>query len=335
MRSDSPGFGGWIVGILVVIVTLFVVIAACAWLFSFRGTDSGEVCVVREGGPFDGRAVKEVRQPGEGPKPIGAFNHQNCLPTTQRDLTEEAGNLVVPTADGVNVVVDGQALFQLKTDKESVKPFYIGFGRRKWDGNDLWEDKGWDNFLRIRMVPILYQSLRSVIGSYDCTKLNNTCVYVLNANVLADTSAGGVDKASQKAKEVNTEQNLSEAEQKITDAFQANLKAGLGDYFEGVRFQNLRVTFPHDIQARVQEAQSKRAEVATAKLEAQRRVQEAEGVTQVAKQQAEQIRVKAQAYQSNPQQAEIDKLHALCGEHGCQNLQVLGGSATKILSNSK
>jgi hypothetical protein len=149
---------------------------------------------------------------------------------------------------------------------------------------------------------------------------------VLNANVLADTTTNAQDKVSKKAKDANTEQNLAAAEQKITEAFQANLKSGLGDdYFEGVRFQNLKVTFLPDTTAKVQAAQNARADVAKAKLDAQRKVQEAEGQTQVAKQNAEQIRVKAQAYKSNPQQAKIDQLKALCGEGGCQNLQVLGG----------
>ena len=69
-------------------VALIVVIAAGAWLFSIKGTDAGQVCVVREGGPFDGRDIQSVRQPGEGPRPIGAFNKQDCLPITERDSTD-------------------------------------------------------------------------------------------------------------------------------------------------------------------------------------------------------------------------------------------------------
>src|SRR4051794_12969707 len=244
---------------IAVIILLFVGIGFAAWLFSFRGVDSGEVAIVREGGPFDGRAIKEVRQPGSGPKPIGAFNHQDSLPTTQRDLTEEAGHIIVPTADGVNVVVDGQALFQLRTDAKLVKKFYVNFGRRTWNGSHLSDDEGWINFLKIRLVPILYQSIRQTLGTYECTSLNNTCIYVLNAESFLDNAqGGGTNKAAEKAKQVNTSQNLSQAEERITEAFKRNLKAGLGDeYFEGVRFQNLRIMFPHDIQVRVQAAQGK------------------------------------------------------------------------------
>lgn len=331
MGSNGSGIIGGFFAIVLVIVGLFACVALGAWVFSFHGVDPGHVAVVKEGGPFDGRNLKEVRQPGSGAAAIGAFNHQYNLPTTQRDLTEEAGNITVPTADGVNVNVDGQALFQLivdgndDTSKNKDIKFFQNFGLRSWNGKHLYDDDGWVEFLKIRMVPILYQSVRQTIGTYDCTELNNTCVYVLNANVLADT-AGGTDKASQQAKSVNTEQNLAEAEQKITDAFVANLKAGLGDeYFEHIRFQNLRVTFPADIQEKVQEAQAKRAEVATAKLEAQRKVQEAEGNTQVAAQDAKQIELRGKVYQRSPEQAQIDKIKAFCGPDGCDP-QAVGGN---------
>jgi hypothetical protein len=65
-----PGPGVWGLLAVAAIIALVVVIGAGAWLFSIKGTDSGSVCVVREGGPFDGRDIKEVRQPGSGPKPM-------------------------------------------------------------------------------------------------------------------------------------------------------------------------------------------------------------------------------------------------------------------------
>jgi hypothetical protein len=335
MDRNSTGPGSYILAGLAVLVGIVVIVGGFAWLISIHGVDAGHVAIVKEGGPFDGRNLKEVRQPGSSATPIGAFNHQYSLPVTQRDLTDEVGQIVVPTADGVNVVVDGQALFQLKVDGEPDPKrnldakFFRNFGLRPWGGENIWDDQGWDNFLKIRLVPILYQSIRQSIGTFDCTQLNNTCVYVLNANVLADTTTNAQDKVSKKAKDANTEQNLAAAELKITQAFQDNLKSGLGDdYFEGVRFQNLKVTFLPDTTAKVQAAQNARADVAKAKLEAQRKVQEAEGQTQVAKQNAEQIKVKAQAYKSNPQQAKIDQLKALCGDGGCTNLQVLGGNST-------
>ena len=331
-------------GIVGIIIVVFLFIGAAAWLFSFHGVGPGEVAIVKEGGPFDGRDVKEIRQPGSGAKPIGAFNHQYVLPTSQRDLTEEAGTIRVPTADGVNVLIDGQALFQLRTDPALVEKFYRNFGVRTWGGDDLWDDAGWDNFLKIRLVPILQRSIRSVIGTEDCTSLNNTCIYVLNADsILASNEADATKKAQDQAKQANTQQNLAEAERKISEAFKNNLKSGLGtEYFEGVQFQNLRVTFDSEIQQRVTAAQGARAEVATARLRAQRVKADAKGKADATieaaigdrkskEQQARGVRALARAYRTNPQQAKIDQTKAFCGPNGC-NPQAIGTGVFGSLS---
>lgn len=323
-------FIGGAIALIVGIVVLFFAIAAFGWMISFKGVDSGEIAFVREGGPFDGRNVTEVRQPGSGPKPIGAWNHQDSLPITERDLTDEIERIVVPSRDGVDMVVNGQALFRLTTDPKLAKDFYLKFGRRKWEGNDLSSDAGWSAFLKVRLIPILQDTLRQTIGNYDCVQLKNTCVYVLNAEQLAEDS----EKAQEQAKEVNNTQVIQKAQDDITELLQTKLNEGLGDdYFEGVRFQNLKPDFTPEIAKRVSEAQGKRAEVATARLEAQRRTQEAEGRTAVAREQAKQIRAQGKAYKNSPQQAEIDKIKALCGDTGCQNLQVLGSDT--IISQLK
>ena len=346
---DERGEGAiaMLFGIVGLIIVVFLFIGAAAWLFSFHGVGPGEVAIVKEGGPFDGRDVKEIRQPGSGAKPIGAFNHQYVLPTSQRDLTEEAGTIRVPTADGVNVLIDGQALFQLRTDPALVEKFYRNFGVRTWGGDDLWDDAGWDNFLKIRLVPILQRSIRSVIGTEDCTSLNNTCIYVLNADTIlaSNSDADATKKAQDTAKNANTQQNLAEAERKISEQFKANLKSGLGtEYFEGVQFQNLRVTFDSAIQSRVTAAQGARAEVATARLRAQRvaadargradaAIETARGQRLSAEEEAKGIRAKANAYRRNPRQADIDQTRAFCGEKGCDP-QAIGTSVFGQLSGS-
>jgi regulator of protease activity HflC (stomatin/prohibitin superfamily) len=328
-HTDGMSFGGIVIGGIVAVVGLAAVIAGAAWLFSFKGVDSGEIAFVREGGPFDGRNVTEVRQPGSGPKPIGAWNHQETLPVTERDLTDEVEQITVPTRDGVNVVVNGQALFRLTTDPEVAKKFYLAFGRRKWENESLSSDAGWSTFLRVRLIPILQDTLRQTLGQYECVQLNNTCVYVLNAE---QALTEGSERAQEEAKQVNVTQVLQEAQDDITGLLQQKLETGLGGaYFEGVRFQNLRVTFTPEIQARVEAAQAKRAEVAEARLEAERSTQAAEGETAVAREQAKQIKLQGRAYLPSPAQAELDKIKALCGTEGCANLQVLGEGS--IISN--
>lgn len=344
MNSRSPGSA--LAGLVIVIVGFVALVTAGAWLFSFHGVGQGEVAVVKESGPLDGRGIKEIRQPASAAKPIGAFNKQITFPVTQRDLTEEAGTITVPTADGVNVVVDGQALFQLRTDPAKVEKFYKNFANRKWNGEDISSDQGFLNFEKIRLLPILYQSLRQTLGTYDCTSLNNTCVYVLNADSILAGSGKGTDAAAKKAKSINTSQNLAEAEQKITTALQREFRAGLGDdYFEGVRFQNLRVNFPEQIAAKVQQAQGARADVATARLAAQKAKAEAAGdaskVIEAAKgdKRSNELRAKgikalAKAYRDNPAQARIDQTKAFCGPSGCDP-QAIGTGTFQQLSGAK
>jgi len=326
--DDGPGFFGGLIAIVLVIAALFGLIAFGAWALSFKGVDSGEIAFVREGGPFDGRNVTEVRQPGSGPKAIGAFNKQDTLPVTERDLTDEVDSITVPSRDGVDIVVNGQSLFKLTTDPAKAKEFYLKYGRRKWDGNSLSSDEGWSAFLRVRLIPILQDTLRQTIGNYDCVQLKNTCVYVLEADKLTDE--GGSTEVQQKAKEVNNTQVIQEAQDAITKLLDAKVKAGLGgDYFEGIRFQNLKPDFTPSIAKRVQDAQGKRAEVATTKLEAQRVVEEGIGKRRAKEEEAKGLNAYAKALK-DPGVAEVEKLKALCGVNGdgtpkgCANLTAIG-----------
>lgn len=316
------------------VVSLIVVVGIVTSLSNFKGTDPGVVCVVQEGGPFDGRAVKEVRQGGEGPKFIGWSNVQRCFPSTQRNYTlssnaaesdsKSVDDVTVPTLDAVNVHIQGQALFTLNTDPKVIEAFYKAYGVRAYNGLVPYEgDDGWESYLAVQFRPILENALRESVGSFRCTELNNTCQYVQNA----DQAVRG------KTEEVDANQNLDKAQRSIEQRLQSGLNSTLGgNYFTNIRFRLKGVTFDRGVAQQVAAAQAKRTEVATASLEAQRKVQEAKGNTNVAREQAEQIRVKARAYRSSPQQADIEKLKALCGSTGCKNLQVIGGSATKLLS---
>ena len=315
----------------VAIVALFAVIGAGAWLLSFRGTDAGEICAVREGGPFDGRAIKEIRQPGEGPKPIGAFNHQDCLPTTERDSNDVIeGEQVFPTRDSIQVIVDGQALYSLTTDATKIRVFYTKYGRRKWGGESISTDQGFLNFQRQRLAPVFLDAQREVVGQYDCNALNNLCQYVQNPEAVLEGDEGAATGG-------DTTQNLSEAQRTLAQKIKEKLRAAFGDdYFENVRYQNLRIRFETDVQARITEAQSLRTQAANAGLEAQRKKAEAKGEADRKVEQATGERRAAfqqqKAYQLNPTQREIDKIRAFCGPDGCDP-QVLGGNLQDVISS--
>lgn len=334
--------GGWLAaGTALLVVGVIAVVVIFGFLFSFHGVDSGSIAFVREGGPFDGRNVTEVRQPGSGPKSIGIWNHQDELPITERDLTDEVDNITVPSKDGVDMVVNGQALFKLTTDPAKAKEFYLKYGRRTWDGHNLTEDEGWSAFLRLRLIPVLQDTLRQTVGKFDCVQLKNTCVYVLDAEQLAD--ADGASKAQQKARQVNNTQVIQQAQNDITSLLTQKMRSGLGgDYFEGVRFQNLKPDFTNQIAERVRAAQGKRAEVAEARLEAQRvkeaakgqanrAIEEARGERDSNLAKASGIRAVGRAYRSSPQVAKIDQTKAFCGPDGCDP-QVIGGNVFQQLA---
>jgi regulator of protease activity HflC (stomatin/prohibitin superfamily) len=309
----------------------FLVIGAVAWLMSFKGTDSGVVCVVREGGPFDGRGITDVRRPGSGPKPIGAFNHQDCLPVTERDSNDVIpDDQTFPTKDSVQVIADGQALYQLTQDPKQIRRFYVGYGRRPWDGHDLTSQEGFLNFQRQRLAPVILDAMREVIGRYDCVQLNNLCQYVQNP-----------DEAVRAAKPGGTTgdavtQNLSEANRQLGQTIDRKLRAAFrGAYFENVRYQNLRIRFEPRVQDRITEAQSLRTQTANAKLDAARRVAAAKGQAEAriatAKGAREVAHAQAQAYRANPTQREIDKIEAFCGPDGCDP-KVVGGSISSVIA---
>ncbi len=298
------------------------------WVAAFKSVGPGEVCVVQEGGPIDGRDVAEVRQAAGGVRNIGIFNKQRCFPSTERNYIISANQqeadartidfVEVPTADAVNVRIEGQALFRLNTEPKVVSELYRKFGVRTFDGLHPYDgDEGWRAFLAQQFRPILDNALREAIGEYRCVQLNNTCQYVQNAE---EAVRGEVE-------EIKTGQTLAAAQEDIARTLEADLDETLGGpYFEGVKFRLRGVKFDPEVQAKVTAAQAARTELATAKLEAQRRVEQAVGDRRVAEQKSLAIRATQNAYRGNPAQARIDAIRSLP-----QNLSALGGNISSVV----
>ena len=217
------------VGLIGVVGAIVILVLALNVLTAFHATAPGEVCVVQEGGPLDGRGVAQVRQPGEGVSNIGIFNKQRCFPATERNYiissrANEADSrtvdfVEVPTSDAVAVRIEGQALFRLTTDPRALTDFYRRFGVRTFDGRHPYEgDTGWESFLAIQFRPVLDNALREAIGQYRCEQLNNTCQYVQNA----DQAVTGNVKA------IDTGQTLAQAQDAIAKTLQQDLDDTLG-----------------------------------------------------------------------------------------------------------
>ncbi len=315
-------------------VVLVVVLGATA-LTSFRSVAPSDVCAVQEGGPFDGRKVSEVRQPGEGVASIGLFNHQRCFPATQRNYIVSADanesdrgtvdTVEVPTLDAVNVRVEGAAYFNFSTDPAAVRDFYTRFGTRTFDGLHPYDgEDGWAAFLAQNFRPVLDNALRESIGRFNCVDLNNTCQYVTSAN---EAVKGNVQK-------VNNGQNLQEVQTQIERQLASDLNSSLRSppghpYFENVIFRLRLVRFDDGVQRQIDAAVAARTQVATARLKGEQRVAAAEADRQVATKEAQAIRAKRTAYADNPAQARIDAIRALPA-----GLRALGGNVSSILPDA-
>ena len=338
---------------------LLIAIVLLSSLTSFKSVDQGHVCVIVDGGPLDDRKVSDVRQPGSGVSTIGMFNHQRCFPSNERQYTlsanpDEADSKIVdivkvPTKDAVEVYIEGQFRFTLTTDADDLRDFYRRYGSRTFGGVHPYDgDEGWDNFLAQAFRQPTLTATREAVGKYRCVELRNTCQYVTNAQAAV----------SGRVREVETGQNLEKVAEEIgrTTAFRLNTflsgscKRPDGPdpgsapdfgpcrvYFENVRFTLGQPHFEDSVETSVTAAQTAGADAATARLQAQKKVEEARGRRRVAEQDAAAIRRTGSAYRQNPVKGRIDLAEALCGTEedgrskGCP-VQSLGGDASLLLS---
>jgi regulator of protease activity HflC (stomatin/prohibitin superfamily) len=322
------GFAGARRAALAVGVGIIALIVLATTVGGFKSVPPGEICVIQEGGPLDGRGVKEVRQPSSGVSFIGAFNSQRCFPATERNYVlsadpnqsdrEAVDFFETPSKDAVQVRIEGQALFRLSTKEDVVETFYRRFGVRTFNGMHPYDgNDGWTAFLNVQFRPILENALREAIGQYRCVELNNTCAYVQEPNAVAEGKVETADNV----------QNLAEVQTKIAETFQADLNDTLGGpFFEGIRFRLVQVRFDPELQQSIVRATAARADVATKRLEAQQKVETAIGDRRVAEQKARAIRATRSAYRDNPSQARIDGIRALP-----RDLQALGGNLSSIV----
>jgi hypothetical protein len=338
---------------------LLVAIVLIASLTSFKSVDQGHVCVVVDGGPLDDRKVSKVRQPGSGVSTVGIFNHQRCFPANERQYAlsanaAEADSKIVdvvkvPTKDAVEVYIEGQFRFTLNTDEETLKDFYRRYGSRTFGGVHPYDgDEGWESFLAQAFRQPTLTATREAVGRYRCVELRNTCQYVTNAQAAV----------SGRVREVETGQNLEKVAEEIgrTTAIQVNTflsgscprpdgpdanttpdVAPCRTYFENVRFTLGQPHFEDSVERSVTAAQTAGADAATARLQAQKKVEEARGRRRVAEEDAAAIRRTGSAYRQNPVKGRIDLAEAICGteedgrSRGCP-VQSFGGGASLLLN---
>src|SRR4051812_4366614 len=191
-------FTAMVGGVLAFVVLLIIFLV---WQSnSFGSTDGGHVAVVRNGGPFDNTKIRQVLPASSGRTNIGLFSSMHNYPTSQRFFTiSSTGNgdsddvVTVPTADGVQVGIEGTAYFTLNTSSTHgypvLKDFDNKYGTRKFrctgsggaSKNVYDGDAGFSCFLEQIVSPVINNDLRVQIGDLKCAELVASCSLVQNS----------------------------------------------------------------------------------------------------------------------------------------------------------
>jgi hypothetical protein len=307
-RRLAPIVFAAVLGSVVLIVTLI-------GLFSgFDKTQGGEVGVVRNGGWFDNNRIRQVIQPGSALTWTGFWSTTHMYPAQQRFYTitsdarrgERTGVDVVhtPSSDGVDLGIEGTIYFTLNLDAQSLKDFDNKFGTRQFQGLDGTMryahdgDEGWSTFLDAVVRPVIDNDLRIQINNFRCAELVSSCALVQN-NVAGTTAPGPATVPANGGQSNNT--NIARVQDAVNTSLPKDLREMLGgDFFQGIRFNLVRVALPANVQDAVNKAQAAYAAVS----EAQARVAQAAADAQANKKRQE-------GYNACPACAQIDIIKAL------------------------
>jgi hypothetical protein len=321
-------------GTAIALVCLALVAAGCR-----DGAEGGEVKVVREGGPFDSKAIKDCLPPAGKRKWIGVNSSTHAYPAVgvQRyfkitsDPKEGADYNAVVTAksaDGFNIHLAGTFFFEtlFACDGEGralVESFDKQFGVRKFpdpEGGEAkapWEgDRGWSSFLNAVMLPIIQNELRVAMLKFNCEEIVSSCALVANRD------ATGIDKGA--AKETGV--NLQRIQEEIEQGFGAELERTFDrQYFAKIGFRMSQPDLDPEIEAKINQSLGAFAAVSQARA----KVQQAE-------QQAAAARKLAELYKRNPQLAELEKWRIICGgDSGCEGVQIITGLGGDVIVGGK
>ncbi|MEV0154003.1 SPFH domain-containing protein [Micromonospora sp. NPDC050686] len=311
-RSQFPSrvlaiIGSAVVGLVVLVV------AATALLGGFNKTAGGEVGVVRNGGWLDDNRVRQVVPAGSARTWTGLYSTMHRYPAQQRFYTitsdsaqgDRTGVDVVrtPSADGVEMGIEGTIYFTLNLDPEALKQFDTKFGTRQFRGVDgtlryaYDGDEGWSSFLDAIVRPVIDNDLRIQISKFRCAELVSSCALVQNGVQRTGTGAPGDPAGGGQAN--NT--NIAKVQEAVNESLPRDLAEMLGgEFFEGIKFNLARVTLPQAVQEAVNKAQAAYAAVS----EAQAKVAQA-------KAEADANKTRQQGYDACSACAQIDIIKAL------------------------
>jgi regulator of protease activity HflC (stomatin/prohibitin superfamily) len=271
----------------------------------------GYVGVVRNGGPFDKRNIRQILMPGQPLTWIGFFSqHPHEYPASNVNRTytltgdPRRGSrpgvdvVTVPTKDGVQIAVEATVFMRFvgERDVKALERFDISYGTRRFPpaagGKGLYPWQGDDGFyawLDNLFRPVLEYNLRREVGRYDCAELVASCALVSSGrSAIGSTSKPPVADSGALA-------------DRLSSTLESDLTRTLGQpYFWNIRMRIARVTLPRSVQNAVDDAQAKYVQVNGARAELKQ-----------ARYQNERNRLLGEAYNASPALANIDALKAL------------------------
>jgi len=299
--------------LLAVAVAVIGVPVLSALLGGYERTGGGDIAVVRNGGFFDDNKIRQVIDPASGRTWTGLYSKVHRYPAQQRfyTITSEAKKaetsgvdvVTVPSADGVNMGIEGTLYFTLNQDHAVLRQFDDKFGTRKFrasggDSRYAWEgDEGWLAFLDQIVRPVIDNDLRSQVNSFRCAELVSSCALVQNAGnnaAVAARQAAGAQGQSNNA-------NIAKVQNAINTQLARDLRATLGgDFLTNIHFNLVKVTLPSRVQEAVDRAQAAFAQIS-----------EAQAKVATAQAEAAANKARQDGYNKCPTCARIEELKAL------------------------
>lgn len=303
-----------------------VLVGFLAWTQTTR-TEPGFIAVVRNGGPLDDKDIRQIVPPASGITWTGWWSTAREYPATERfydivpgdfGASPAAGDTInadayrTDTKDGVNVGIVGQVKFALNTDDAVLRDFDTRFGARTFavpndpDGRRLSPadgDEGFGTWLATQARPVVQETFRQQVGSYDCAQLVASCALLR-----------GNGQPINPAQLVNGEGNaqvFAEIGQKINAALATNINAQLGGPFlRDIRVVFTQVDLPPSVKQAIGDAQTAFAKTTQAQAQAASDKAAAEGRAATALADAQANKNRQDGYNACPTCADIDRIKA-------------------------
>jgi hypothetical protein len=294
--SENYHVGRIIAAIVAFVIFIWAIIILVGALDSINKTGPTTVAVIRNGGPFQAKTIREVRGPAEGTKISGLFSqvrdyiagNETRYYTVSSDpsLGDTSGSdfIKVPTRDGVNVALDAQITFYTNFTNKSgeitpcneetdcsgfkylVEKFDTSYGNRQFASktggeHHVWEgNTGWNAFLDSIFRPVVENAFREQIGSVDCADLVSSCA-------LVQSSVEGAE-ANAKFTPQDNRTHFQEIQDNVQNEIESDIKKALGsEYLVGFHVQLTKVELPKEVQGAIDAAQSNFAQIAEARAQ--------------------------------------------------------------------